>query len=1027
MPHVNREKINKKLQNILTVFLLIAGVFVVTKISVAAVGLQVGNSSLNLGAAENLYYGNISVSSATTSNLLLLQTASVNKFVVDYYGNLTTPATITATNFSGSFAGTLNAGNVSAGAFGSNTGGGNYSFPGNVGIGPAVPETIFHLRSSAPNMLLERYSNVGYGPSLTLRQNRLGTASQNNDELGYITFSFLDSTIAEEWGAQIAAGVSNASNGAETGYLDFRTRNLGATNYVMRILGNGNVGIGTTAPGARLDIYEGGSVDNLHLYKTSGGAHLLTMGTNFGGGNTYAIDPFINGVSNGGFSIYDVTNAINRLVIDTSGRVGIGTTGPNVKLDVAGNMFVRGAGTYYNNAGAAELQIGYGLAAPTTAGSVTRLALQPYAHTGGPWNFISRDDASNAWLDIKYGSTAGITLRHDGSVGIGTPTPAYPFDIVGTGVLLHVGDTSYSSGEHLIAKFGPQGTDGSVSVGYQANGTADTYGIVRSQHGVDLGLGAGDSTHIFIKQGGNVGIGTIAPLDKLSIGMGGAAAPAGSDGTGHNNTQTYLSTDNYALANYGIVKSLIATATSTMTAGTNFWGGTKNANIWNGDAGAGNVGIGTTNPESTKLFVYGPGGGSNGYAGITRLVDSNGSSNWSYLGLGPMSDGSGYYMIGRGENISDRELSVHIPNIASNYSNSGAQPRFTIRSTGADLLSFVEASTGNAYFKGNVGIGTASPAAKLEVSSVGAAYPDNPTLLVKDTSNRATLKMHSTASDNAVSDLFTKIGTKWAWSQTVRGDNEGRVMYFIGANDAGDGWNPAGLTMALTRDGKVGIGTMVPNDKLSIGMGGVAAPAGSDGTGHNNTQTYLSTDNYALANYGVVKALLSGSYLPLAGGTMSGDVNFGGRSITNLTNLTVSKITATTIDPLYNINKVNYSTFAPSIAGGVKEEYIGKANIKRENSELKEYEYIIDFSLEEEGSDLWVWRKVVDYSNDNVQVFITPSGKFANVYYLIEGNKLIFRADRAVEISYRLIGNRYDWREWPTRATDQSQTGVLIK
>jgi len=52
---------------------------------------------------------------------------------------LTVNGTITATNFLGSFTGTLGAQNVSSGAFGSNTGEGNYSFPGNVGIGTTAP------------------------------------------------------------------------------------------------------------------------------------------------------------------------------------------------------------------------------------------------------------------------------------------------------------------------------------------------------------------------------------------------------------------------------------------------------------------------------------------------------------------------------------------------------------------------------------------------------------------------------------------------------------------------------------------------------------------------------------------------------------------------------------------------------------------------------------------------------------------------------------------------------------------------
>lgn len=71
--------------------------------------------------------------------------------------------------------------------------------------------------------------------------------------------------------------------------------------------------------------------------------------------------------------------------------------------------------------GSAELHIGYGIGLPNSAGSVSRLALQPYGHTGGPWKFITRDANTLACLDIVYGSaTSGITINAAGYVGIGT-------------------------------------------------------------------------------------------------------------------------------------------------------------------------------------------------------------------------------------------------------------------------------------------------------------------------------------------------------------------------------------------------------------------------------------------------------------------------------------------------------------------------------------------------------------------------------------------------------------------------------
>lgn len=59
---------------------------------------------------------------------------SVSGSNVGIGGNLNVTGTIT-----GNYTGDIAAGNVSAGAFGANTGGGNYSFPGSLGVGTASP------------------------------------------------------------------------------------------------------------------------------------------------------------------------------------------------------------------------------------------------------------------------------------------------------------------------------------------------------------------------------------------------------------------------------------------------------------------------------------------------------------------------------------------------------------------------------------------------------------------------------------------------------------------------------------------------------------------------------------------------------------------------------------------------------------------------------------------------------------------------------------------------------------------------
>ena len=94
---------------------------------------------------------------------------------------------------------------------------------------------------------------------------------------------------------------------------------------------------------------------------------------------------------------------------------------------------------------------------------------------------------------------------------------------------------------------------------------------------------------------------------------------------------------------------------------------------------------------------------------------------------------------------------------------------------------------------------------------------------------------------------------QWFWGprfEEING-NEPSIEALLG--------NPQGATRNSTAyfGGSVGVGTISPNDTFSIGSSGNAAPAGSTGTGHNYTSTYLSSDKYALANYGLVETLVA--------------------------------------------------------------------------------------------------------------------------------------------------------------------------
>jgi len=145
-------------------------------------------------------------------------------------------------------------------------------------------------------------------------------------------------------------------------------------------------------------------------------------------------------------------------------------------------------------------KVGYGQASDGTAGSVSRLALQPYGHIGGPWKFIARDDATKAYLDWVYGpASTGITQDSNGNVGIGEPSPTFRLQVFNPGANgLRV--TANTAGG-TVASFGGFGT-------FQI----DANGISKGR--------------LVVEEAGNVGIGTPAPDMKLSV-NGNADKPGG--------------------------------------------------------------------------------------------------------------------------------------------------------------------------------------------------------------------------------------------------------------------------------------------------------------------------------------------------------------------------------------------------------------------------------------------------------------------------------------------------------------------
>jgi len=120
--------------------------------------------------------------------------------------------------------------------------------------------------------------------------------------------------------------------------ISFRVN--GGTTDNMFINSSGNVGIGTTTPGTKLDV--AGPLGNL---VGVGGSTLRLVNTDTG--NAASITAGITGVTNDGMQFS--TDGTVRMIVASGGNVGIATTSPSYKLDVNGSTRVVGSITGQNS------------------------------------------------------------------------------------------------------------------------------------------------------------------------------------------------------------------------------------------------------------------------------------------------------------------------------------------------------------------------------------------------------------------------------------------------------------------------------------------------------------------------------------------------------------------------------------------------------------------------------------------------------------------------------------------------------
>ena len=176
---------------------------------------------------------------------------------------------------------------------------------GNVGIGTTSPETFLQLGTYA---VAGKYIDQAAYPVLPSEHMMHITAPSTNNYYGG-GISFGEQTFTA---ANIVARDAGGSGALD---LCFGTGNNTGVTEKLRIANNGNVGIGTDSPGAKLEVKKG----------STGQAYSNVEGI--------LIDT--NGASNLFYGLRVGSSAGNaNLAVTNAGRVGIGTDQPEVSLDL---------------------------------------------------------------------------------------------------------------------------------------------------------------------------------------------------------------------------------------------------------------------------------------------------------------------------------------------------------------------------------------------------------------------------------------------------------------------------------------------------------------------------------------------------------------------------------------------------------------------------------------------------------------------------------------------------------------------
>jgi hypothetical protein len=344
------------------------------------------------------------------------------------------------------------------------------------------------LGTSSPGYKLDVNGEVAFSPNTAGKNTFYFTTNASND-----ASLFLKSNTTDK--VNIQANGSSYFNGGNVG--------IGTTTVDARLLVSDGTNINTRIGQLTLDNFTGEGA-GIRFSRTTSDDALCGLGAvNAGDGDLGFFSRNNLIFATGGASSYSATT--ERARIDSSGRLGLGTSAPQAELNVAK---VGGTSTVYiesdagNNATTSILRFG--------GASGRSASIQGFR--GASSNIHSLD-----FYTYNSADAFGMRLTPTG-LGIGTTSPSSTLHVEGTGRFVAANSAIFNGTAGTYTTWLNNGAAvGDIGTGNQAisGGAATDFAI--TARNTNLVLGTNTTERLRIDSSGRVGIGTTSPSSLLTL------------------------------------------------------------------------------------------------------------------------------------------------------------------------------------------------------------------------------------------------------------------------------------------------------------------------------------------------------------------------------------------------------------------------------------------------------------------------------------------------------------------------------